>query len=123
LFLASDITRRVDFALFVVAAAENDVLVHEAPGILGRQTPSALTHAPANELLHGSVLRNVPLTYGPFRCGHPAGNEATRTTYPSMRLDAECQASEPRSAPIVGQCLQTNRPLVGGSEPIRATSM
>ncbi len=40
--LESNITRRVDFALFMVAAIENDALVHEAPAIVGRRTPSAL---------------------------------------------------------------------------------
>lgn len=43
--LASDITRRVDFALFMVEALENDALIHEAPAIVGCQTPSALAHA------------------------------------------------------------------------------
>jgi NAD(P)-dependent dehydrogenase (short-subunit alcohol dehydrogenase family) len=43
--LESNITRRVDFALFMVAALENDELIHEAPAIVGRQTPSALAHA------------------------------------------------------------------------------
>jgi NAD(P)-dependent dehydrogenase (short-subunit alcohol dehydrogenase family) len=43
--LASNRTRRVDFALFMVAALENDELIHEAPAIVGRQTPSALAHA------------------------------------------------------------------------------
>jgi uncharacterized protein YbjT (DUF2867 family) len=43
--LASNRTRRVDFALFMVEALENDELVHEAPAIVGRQTPSALAHA------------------------------------------------------------------------------
>ena len=42
--LESNITRRVDFALFMVAAIENDELIHEAPAIVGRQTPSALAH-------------------------------------------------------------------------------
>jgi NAD(P)H-binding len=42
--LASNLTRRVDFALFMVAALENDELVHEAPAIVGCQTPSALAH-------------------------------------------------------------------------------
>ena len=45
--LESDITRRVDFALFMVEALTNDELVHEAPAIVGCQTPSALTHAAA----------------------------------------------------------------------------
>ena len=40
--LASNITRRVDFALFMVAALENDGLVREAPAIVGCQSPSAL---------------------------------------------------------------------------------
>jgi NAD(P)-dependent dehydrogenase (short-subunit alcohol dehydrogenase family) len=43
--LASNKTRRVDFALFMVEALENEELVQEAPAIVGRQTPSALAHA------------------------------------------------------------------------------
>ncbi len=43
--LESNLTRRVDFALFMVAALENDELVHEAPAIVGRETPSAIAHA------------------------------------------------------------------------------
>src|SRR5262245_56826340 len=43
--LKSNLTRRVDFALFMVAAIENDELVHEAPAIVGCRTPSALAHA------------------------------------------------------------------------------
>jgi len=43
--LESDLTRRVDFALFMVDALTNDALVHEAPAIVGRRTPSALAHA------------------------------------------------------------------------------
>ncbi len=42
--LASNITRRVDFALFMVEALDNDELVREAPAIVGRQTPSARAH-------------------------------------------------------------------------------
>jgi NAD(P)-dependent dehydrogenase (short-subunit alcohol dehydrogenase family) len=45
--LESNITRRVDFALFMVAAIEDDGLVHEAPAIVGRLTPSALAHSAA----------------------------------------------------------------------------
>jgi hypothetical protein len=41
--LASNITRRIDFALFMVEALENDELIHEAPAIVGCQTPSALS--------------------------------------------------------------------------------
>lgn len=43
--LASNITRRIDFALFMVAALENDELIQEAPAIVGCQTPSALAFA------------------------------------------------------------------------------
>src|ERR1051325_2422228 len=43
--LASNLTRRVDFALFMVEALRNDALIHEAPAIVGRETPSALAYA------------------------------------------------------------------------------
>ena len=43
--LRSDITRRVDFALFMVQALEDDELIHKAPAIVSRQSPSALAHA------------------------------------------------------------------------------
>jgi hypothetical protein len=42
--LESNMTRRVDFALFMVAALENE-LVHEAPAIVGCKTSSALAHS------------------------------------------------------------------------------
>lgn len=45
--LASNITRRVDFALFMVEALKNDALIHEAPAIVGCRTPSALAYAVA----------------------------------------------------------------------------
>ncbi len=43
--LASNLTRRIDFALFMVAALENDALIQEAPAIVGARSPSALAHA------------------------------------------------------------------------------
>ncbi|MCP4196770.1 MAG: NAD(P)H-binding protein [Proteobacteria bacterium] len=43
--LESDLTRRVDFALFMVEALTNEALIHEAPAIVGCRTPSALAHA------------------------------------------------------------------------------
>ena len=45
--LESNLTRRIDFALFMVDALENEELVREAPAIVGCQTPSALAHAAA----------------------------------------------------------------------------
>lgn len=43
--LASNMTRRVDYALFMVAALENDGLIQEAPAIVGCQTASALAQS------------------------------------------------------------------------------
>lgn len=43
--LASNLTRRVDFALFMVEAISDDSLIHEAPAIVGRATASARAHA------------------------------------------------------------------------------
>ncbi len=43
--LESNLTRRVDFALFMVEALQNDQLIHEAPAIVGCRTTSALAHA------------------------------------------------------------------------------
>ena len=45
--LASNLTRRVDFALFMVEALRNDELIREAPAIVGCRTPSALAHQAA----------------------------------------------------------------------------
>jgi NADPH:quinone reductase-like Zn-dependent oxidoreductase len=42
--LRSNLTRRVDYALFMIEALKKDELVHEAPAIVGCQTPSALAH-------------------------------------------------------------------------------
>ena len=47
--LESNCTRRVDFALFMVEALTNDDLIHEAPAIVGSQTPSALADADAGD--------------------------------------------------------------------------
>ncbi len=46
--LESNMTRRVDYALFMVAALENDGLIHEAPAIVGCLTPSVLAHTAAS---------------------------------------------------------------------------
>src|SRR3954469_22088315 len=45
--LASNRTRRIDFALFMVEALEDDTLVHEAPAIVSRAAPSALKYGQA----------------------------------------------------------------------------
>jgi hypothetical protein len=51
--LESNLTRRVDYALFMVAALENDELIHEAPAIVGCQTPSALAAKAGHDDLRG----------------------------------------------------------------------
>jgi uncharacterized protein YbjT (DUF2867 family) len=43
--LRSNLTRRVDFALFMVDALTNDELVHEAPAIGGQNSASARAHS------------------------------------------------------------------------------
>ncbi len=43
--LESNMTRRVDYALFMVEALTNDELIHEAPAIVGCRTSSALANA------------------------------------------------------------------------------
>ncbi len=45
--LQSNLTRRIDFALFMVEAIQNEDLIREAPAIVGCQTPSALMYAKA----------------------------------------------------------------------------
>ena len=45
--LRSNLTRRVDFALFMVEALTDDELVQQAPAIVGRETPSARVYAGA----------------------------------------------------------------------------
>jgi hypothetical protein len=42
--LRSNLTRRVDFALFMVDAVTNAGLIHEAPAIVGCRSASALAH-------------------------------------------------------------------------------
>lgn len=52
--LKSDRTRRADFALFMVDALTKDDLIHQAPAIVGRGTPSALAHAAAQSSVAGA---------------------------------------------------------------------
>jgi hypothetical protein len=44
----SNLTRRIDFALLMVEALTNDELIHEAPAVVGRQSPSTLAHRPSS---------------------------------------------------------------------------
>lgn len=45
--LTSNLVRRIDFALFMVAALEDDTLVQEAPAIVSCRAPSALARSAA----------------------------------------------------------------------------
>lgn len=51
--LKSNLTRRIDFALFMVAALEDDSLIHEAPAIVGRKSPSAVENREERTLRAG----------------------------------------------------------------------
>jgi hypothetical protein len=43
--LKSNMTRRIDYALFMVEALKNDSLIHEAPAIVGCSSPSAIAYS------------------------------------------------------------------------------
>lgn len=69
--LASNLTRRVDFALFMVEALTDDTLIHEAPAIVGCSSPSALAHTGGNRSARPrgkaiAPLRDTPLGDAPF---------------------------------------------------------
>ena len=55
--LKSNITRRIDYALFMVEALENDELIHEAPAIVGCRTPSALAHVAVEPTPRGQLAQ------------------------------------------------------------------
>jgi len=57
--LESNITRRVDYASFMVEALKNDKLIHEAPAIVGRRTPSAIAYATSNRPVGGSTIADA----------------------------------------------------------------
>jgi len=52
--LQSNLTRRIDFALFMVEALENDELIQKAPAIVGCKTPSALAYRTSEDALEQS---------------------------------------------------------------------
>ena len=62
--LASNITRRVDFALFMVAALENNDLIQEAPAIVGRQSPSVVQTATNSAALPGALAARDSASLG-----------------------------------------------------------
>jgi len=53
--LESNVARRIDFALFMVHALEDDELVRQAPAIVGCKTPSALAHGASITRLRGDA--------------------------------------------------------------------
>ena len=101
--LASNITRRVDFALFMVAALENDALIHEAPAIVGCRTPSALAHAAdAGRPLvpDGSRYRSIRVSPdGDGKCPSGFGDlaSARRTTRKLTQKRSQPRDHRPRS--------------------------
>jgi hypothetical protein len=91
--LQSNRTRRVDFALFMVNALQNDELIHEAPAIVGCQTPSALAHA-AGDCLNGdpSCPRTHPVSRVRSDC------PCTGTSLPNRRLPNALEHVQHREA-------------------------
>ena len=59
--LKSNLTRRVDFALFMVAALDDDSLIQEAPAIVGRLTESASTPFISTTKAFESTNNEVPV--------------------------------------------------------------
>ncbi len=57
--LESDLTRRTDFALFMVAALEDDALIRTAPAIVGCNAPSAVRATP-RQLNGHSAITSTP---------------------------------------------------------------
>lgn len=57
--LKSNLTRRIDFALFMVHALTDPELVQEAPAIVGCQTPSALAPGSGDELQQHAESRGA----------------------------------------------------------------
>jgi hypothetical protein len=51
--LGSNLTRRTDFALFMVHALTDDRLIHEAPAIVSRASASARVHVGASQAVPG----------------------------------------------------------------------
>jgi len=51
--LKSNMTRRIDFALFMVEALEVNDLVHEVPAIVGCKSPSAVKHIITDDIMKG----------------------------------------------------------------------
>src|SRR5205814_2353667 len=63
--LKSNLTRRVDFALFMVEALTDDELVHEAPAIVGRQTlrrSRTLSQCGTGRHEPSTIERRAPMT-------------------------------------------------------------
>ena len=50
--LESNLTRRIDFGLFMVEALENDELIQKAPAIVGCKSPSALAFGASDDAIN-----------------------------------------------------------------------
>jgi hypothetical protein len=64
--LASNRTRRTDFALFMVEALTDPALVREAPAIVGCQTPSALAARTSGLVMGGECHESTPRSLRPL---------------------------------------------------------
>jgi hypothetical protein len=58
--LESNLTRRIDFALFMVDALTNDDLIQQAPAIVGRESPSTLAYLGGSAVDSGDAGSPAP---------------------------------------------------------------
>jgi hypothetical protein len=87
--LRSNITRRVDFALFMVAALTNDELGHEAPAIVSRKAPRRSRTPPVQIGPEKSPSDHLRLQVAPERCRQTDGVE-TRHSVRAVANDDSC---------------------------------
>jgi hypothetical protein len=95
--LESNITRRIDFALFMVDTLENDELAHQAPAIVSRQSPSTLAHG---EDRAGKSAPAIPVAISPARGSLTVRETSARGVgAPSTSaFPAECASPSSREA-------------------------
>lgn len=117
--LASNLTRRVDFALFVTEALTDDTLVQEAPAIVGCGSASALAHAGRNGPRAWRGRDRRPPGVGSVGAGLPSGCARSSTSFASTsRPGTPTGPSADRvdRAAVAGRGLASD-PMAVGSAP------
>ena len=124
--LESNITRRVDFALFMVEALEDDDLVHEAPAIVSRQSPSALAArsclSPQLSLIENalSLQRSTPGASVASRdSATPTVHSALVVSVPRNRFLPRCREPRPAQPSAGARSLARRRQCLLEEEAVR----